>query len=139
MNPIMKLFVKVHVSLYRATGGKLGGRMMGQQIVLLTTTGRRTGIARTVPLVCIQDDAGDWVITASAGGAPEDPAWFNNITSNPAVRFQVNATEKAGHAEVLGAEERDRMWAKLTAVMPNFLSYEKKTSRKIPMVTLKTA
>lgn len=137
MNPLFKSFVGLHVRLYRWTGGRIGGSMADGQLLLLTTTGRKTGKTRTVPLMYIEDDGGDPVIAASFAGAPQNPAWFNNIQKNPDVRFQIRDREVAAKAEILPPEKRDELWKKLTARYPRFGEYEKKTTRVIPMVALR--
>lgn len=137
MNPLMKLFVGTHVRLYRLSGGKVGGSIAGGRLLLLTTTGKKTGKSRTVPLMFIEDDQSRPVIAASFGGAPADPAWFSNIKNSPSVRYQIGDREVQATAEILPGPERDRMWGILKSKYPNYGEYEKKTSRVIPMVALR--
>lgn len=85
---LFKLVTAVHVWMYRSSGGKRGARMKEHDIVLLTTKGRKTGAARTVPVVSFVDGT-DRVVIASKGGAPEHPAWFLNLQANPDVTVQV--------------------------------------------------
>jgi proline iminopeptidase len=135
MNPAFRLLVDAHVGLFRRTGGKFGS--WGGQLLLLTTTGRKTGKQRTVPLRFIRDEAGHPVITASMGGAPQHPAWFENLSANSEVSYQTGAEEVRARAEVAPPDVRNRLWEKLIAVAPNFIGYQKKTTRVIPMVILK--
>ena len=105
-------------------------------VILLTTKGRKTGEARTVPVVPYLDGDEMYVI-ASMGGAPQHPAWFNNLTADPDVGVQRGGDVWRARAEVVpeGAE-RDRLWKGITELMPNFGEYEKKTTRVIPVVHL---
>lgn len=137
MPSLWKLFTNVHTGLYRLTGGRVGARMGDMRVLLLTTTGRKTGVARTTPLAFIEDDAGNLVITASAGGAPQNPKWFDNLSANPDVSYQLDGRVVQARAEVAQPAVRDALWAKLTSKHKNFLDYERKTTRVIPMVTLK--
>jgi deazaflavin-dependent oxidoreductase (nitroreductase family) len=133
---VFKLFVKGHVSLYQASGGRLGSKMSGMNVLLLTTTGKKTGKARTVPVVPYVENGETYVI-ASMGGAPQHPAWYTNLKANPEVDVQVGADKWKARAEPLeGGAERDRLWQKITAQMPNFAEYQKKTTRVIPVVHL---
>jgi deazaflavin-dependent oxidoreductase (nitroreductase family) len=135
-NSLMKLFIGGHVGLYRLTGGRFGNEVKGLPVLLLTTTGRKTGQSRTVPVVYIED-GGNFVIAASMAGAPTHPAWFNNLTANPDVIVEVGARTLFARAEVAGPEERRRLWAKLNAAAPFFENeYQVKTSREIPLVVL---
>ena len=136
MNAFMKMAIAVHVRLFRATNGKIGGSMMGGKVLLLTTTGRKTGQSRTVPVMYIEDAGGHPVVSASAAGAPEDPAWFKNLVSNPEVTYEIPGKKVTAKAFVAPREQRDQLWKELTTRFPNFLSYEKKTTRVIPMVVL---
>jgi deazaflavin-dependent oxidoreductase (nitroreductase family) len=135
-NPFFKMFVGLHVGLYRLTGGRLGSSMLGGKVLLLTTTGRKTGKTRTVPVMYIEDPKGNPVVAASYAGKPVHPAWFHNIQKSADVRYQIGGREVPAHAEVLPDAERDVLWKELTTRFPNFAEYEKKTTRVIPMVAL---
>ena len=136
MNPMARLFIKGHVALYRATGGRRGATMGGLKVILLTTTGNKSGQARTVPVVPFIDGA-DTYVMASMGGAPQHPAWFLNLQKTPDVRVQQGADEYAARAVILPeGPDRDRVWSRIVAAMPNFGEYQKKTSRVIPVVKL---
>lgn len=136
MNPLFKLFVRLQVWLYQFTGGKRGSMMSGRQLVLLTTTGSKTGKQRTVPVVLFREGR-DMYVMASLAGAPQHPAWFKNLTANPDIGVQLGADRWRARAEVVpeGAE-RDRLWKAITTEMPNFGEYQKKTTRVIPVVKL---
>ena len=127
---------KVMVFLYNVSGGRIGGKMGKVPVLLLTTTGRKTGKQRTLPLSYIMDDEA-YVITASAGGAEKHPGWFFNIRSNPQATIQVKDKHIKVTAEIAGQEQKSELWARLVAVAPNFAGYQKRTSREIPMVILR--
>jgi len=129
------LIFNVMVFLYNVSGGRIGGKMGKVPVLLLTTTGRKTGKQRTLPLVYIMDDS-DYVITASAGGADKHPGWFFNIRSNPQATIQVKDERIKVTAEIAEKEKKSELWARLVEVAPNFAGYEKRTSREIPMVIL---
>src|SRR5947207_2526119 len=109
LKSIIRSALSLMVFLYRATGGRLGGKMNGVNVLLLTTTGRRSGKQRTVPLMYIMDGSA-YVITASAGGADRHPGWFFNVRSNPHVTIQVKDKRIAVVAEVAGPEKKPELW-----------------------------
>jgi deazaflavin-dependent oxidoreductase (nitroreductase family) len=135
MSALFKIVTKVHVWLYRSSGGKRASRMAGQDVALLTTKGRKTGIERTVPLMCFADGA-DRIVIGSKGGAPEDPAWFLNLKANPEVTVQLGPDVYRAKAVVTEPADRERLWAKVKSEAPQFAGYEKKTTRVIPVVRL---
>jgi deazaflavin-dependent oxidoreductase (nitroreductase family) len=136
VNPIFKLIVKLQVWMYRSSGGKRGSMMRGRQLVLLTTTGSKSGKQRTVPLVPFRE--GDQLyVMASMAGAPEHPAWFKNLRAKPDVEVQVGADKWPARAEIVPeGPERDRLWKAITSELPNFAAYQEKTTRVIPVVKL---
>ena len=129
------LIFKVIVFLYNVSGGRIGGKMGKLPILLLTTTGRKSGKQRTLPLSYIMDDEA-YVITASAGGADKHPGWFFNIRSNPQATIQVKDKHIKVTAEVAEPEKKSELWSRIVEVAPNFAGYQKRTSREIPMVIL---
>ena len=129
------LFGQEHVDRYRATGGEEGHDWRGVHTLLLTTTGRKSGEARTTPLIYGEDGA-NHVIVASQGGAPDHPAWFKNLEADPAARIQVMADEFAVRARVATGEERERLWALMAGIWPAYDDYQTKTDRQIPIVVL---
>ncbi|MFT3923652.1 MAG: nitroreductase family deazaflavin-dependent oxidoreductase [Myxococcales bacterium] len=134
----MKRIGKWHVRLYRATRGLIGRRVDGLDILLLTTVGKKTGLARTVPLPYYRDGA-DYLLIASFGGNDKNPAWFLNLSANPRVEIQVGGKRLQVQAEVAAEPERQRLWANLVREYPRYVQYQAKTERKIPIVVLKTA
>ncbi len=130
-----ELFGAEHVRAYRESGGRRGYRWRGTTVLLLTTTGRRSGEKRTTPLIHVTD--GDrWVVIASKGGAPEHPAWFKNLAADPEIEIQVRDEVIPVTAEVVEGEERERLWKAMTASWPDYDDYQRKTDRRIPVVAL---
>jgi deazaflavin-dependent oxidoreductase (nitroreductase family) len=134
---ILKLFSRVHVVFYRASGGRVGGRFRKTApVLLLTTSGRKTGKRRTIPLLYVED-ADRYVVVASVGGASRHPAWYLNLRGDPAATIQVGNRKLAVGSETAGPEERARLWARVTRMYPKYDDYQAKTSREIPVVTLR--
>jgi proline iminopeptidase len=136
MSEAENLFGEEHVRRYRETGGEVGHIWReGSTILLLTTTGRKTGEKRTAPLIYVRD--GDrYVIVASKGGAPEHPGWYQNIEKTPEVELQVKDEVFRAHARTAKGEERERLWRKANEVWPQYDAYAKKTNREIPVIVL---
>jgi F420H(2)-dependent quinone reductase len=129
---------RVHAWLYRQTGGRIGHRAGRLSNLLLTTTGRRSGVARTVPLTYMAD--GDrFVLVASNGGADRDPAWWLNLRREPHATVQVGTETLAVVAHAADAAERARLWPELKAMNPFYAAYERITARDIPVVVLERA
>jgi deazaflavin-dependent oxidoreductase (nitroreductase family) len=103
------------------------------EILLLTTTGRRSGEERTTPLIHRTDDT-NWVVVASKGGTPENPDWYENLLAQPDATIQVKAERIPVHASTAEGEERNRLWSRMTAVWPDYDQYQEKTDREIPIV-----
>ena len=129
-----KLVMTAHVALYRLTRGRLGGK----SIILLTTTGKRTGQPRTKPLFSIRD-GGDYIVIASAGGSPKNPAWYANLSANPRVTVEDHGRTLAGTASTVAGNERAGLWAAVVARNPGFKGYEQRTAREIPLVRIRPA
>ena len=129
------LFGQEHVSRYRETAGEEGHDWEGTSVLLLTTTGRRSGEQRTTPLI-YQPHDGAYLIVASKGGADEPPAWFLNLESNPDVEVQVKDDRFRARARTATAEEKADMWTTMTATWPAYDEYQRKTDRDIPVVVL---
>ena len=120
---------------FRANGGKVGGNFEGRSMLLLSSTGAKSGQLRTTPLVCLPDDD-RWLIFASKAGAPTNPAWYHNLVAHPEATAEVGTETIAVRATVIPGEERDRLYARQAALLPAFAEYEAKTSRRIPVVAL---
>lgn len=120
---------------FRANEGKVGGPFDGSPMLILHTTGARTGHERVNPLV-YQADGDRIVIFASKGGAPENPAWFHNLVANPDVTVEVGTETVGLKARVADGDERERLWSRQKELAPGFADYEAKTTRQIPVVVL---
>jgi proline iminopeptidase len=130
------LFGDEHVRRYRETGGKVGHQWReGSTVLLLTTTGRKTGDKRTIPLIYAQD-GNRQVIVASKGGAPEHPGWYQNLQKTPDVEVQVKDEIFRARARTATGEERTRLWKAANKVWPHYDEYARKTTREIPVVVL---
>ena len=136
MKYLTRLFIAIHVGLYRLSRGKLGGRMRGFNVLLLTTTGRKSGKVFTVPLGLF-DWPGGYLVVASNNGAPTHPAWYHNLKSQPQVTVQVLDQVIPVTAEVLTGEDRLQAWQQVITSAPSYAGYEEKTSRQIPLVLLR--
>jgi deazaflavin-dependent oxidoreductase (nitroreductase family) len=121
---------------FRANGGVVGGMFEGRSMLLLHTTGRTSGAARTSPLVYRPNGDDSWVIFASYGGAPKDPAWFGNLVAQPDVDIEVGTDTVPVRARVASGDEREALWSAQKADIPTFADYEAKTDREIPVVVL---
>ena len=123
---------------FRANGGKVSGMFAGAPLILLTTTGARSGQPRVAPLVYTTDND-RMVIIASKGGAPTHPDWFHNLRANPEVTVEVGTESFTAHATIPEGAERQRLFDQMAAQMPNFAEYQRNTARKIPVVVLERA
>jgi deazaflavin-dependent oxidoreductase (nitroreductase family) len=138
MKIVLKIALSIYIFLYRLTSGAIGGRMAGLKVLLLTTTGRKTGQLRTTPLGYFKQ-GGNFIIIASNGGADQNPAWFYNLKSNPQVTLQVGDEHLTAKAEVVDAETRKQLWAELVKMAPGYEKYTQGTKREIPLILLKPA
>jgi deazaflavin-dependent oxidoreductase (nitroreductase family) len=122
--------------VYRLSGGKIMGRMpTGAPICLLTTTGRKSGQRRTVPLLYLAD-GDDFIVVGSQGGAPRHPGWFLNLEANPQAEVELGRRRVPVTARRLSDEERDRFWPRLVAIYPPYEEYRRRTARSIPVLRL---
>ncbi|MEU5698976.1 nitroreductase family deazaflavin-dependent oxidoreductase [Streptomyces aurantiacus] len=120
---------------YLSSGGAEGHESNGVSMLVLATTGRRTGIARRTCL--IYGTAGeDFIVVASNGGADEHPAWFENLHAEPSVGVQVGSRRFTARARVATAAERGPLWLQMARIFPLYDEYTQKTDREIPIVLL---
>ena len=130
-----KRFVAFHVRLYRATGGRIGHRLGTQRTLLLTTIGRKSGLARTQPLTYVR--VGDTLIlVASNWGNDHPPAWYLNVLAHPYVRVQLTSDIFDATATPATPEERTRLWPHVVARNPTYARYQAGTPREIPLILL---
>ncbi|MGW1669585.1 nitroreductase/quinone reductase family protein [Streptomyces sp. NPDC002324] len=122
---------------FRTRHGEVGGYFEGARLILLTTTGARTGNRHTTPLGYLPDGDGTILVIASAGGSPKHPDWYRNITADPRVTVESGAFTYEAEAVVLEGEERDRAFARAVEDEPGWAEYQAKTDRTIPVVALR--
>ena len=120
---------------FRSNNGKVGGQFGDAPLVLLTTTGAKSGKPHTTPVVYTRD-GDNLVVIASMGGAPKSPAWYHNLVANPQVTVELPGETYTAKARVTEGEERDRLFRAQADLMPNFDEYQTKTTRVIPVVVL---
>jgi deazaflavin-dependent oxidoreductase (nitroreductase family) len=128
-------FNKNIVDEFRANDGKVGGPFAGSDLLLLTTTGAKSGQPRVSPLAYLRID-GKLIIVGSFAGAPVNPAWLHNLRANPQAHIELGTESFDVTALELPPTERDELWGKVTAAAPGFADYQAKTSRLIPLFEL---
>jgi len=134
----LEIITAVHLRLYRWTGGFIGGSAGGLPTLLLTTTGRKTGLQRTVPLPYFPHPEG-YAVVASFAGNPKNPAWYENLRAKPEVMVQVRGRRFAALATTAGPEERPAIWSSIIASAAMYADYQLVTPREIPVVVLREA
>lgn len=133
--PFNEFIWRTHKHLYRLSGGRLGGTIGGNPVLLLTTTGRKTGELRTVALAHLEkSDA--WVVIASFAGQPRHPGWWLNLLENPVGKVQKGPQVTEVRAREAEGEERERLWAAICEQEAGFAEYQTRTDRRIPVVVL---
>lgn len=123
------------INEFRANEGKVGGMFEGARMVLITTTGAKSGRQVTSPLVFLPDGE-RIVLIASNGGADKHPAWYHNLRANPELTVEIGTESYPAKAEVVTGTERDELYARMVEIMPGFGEYQAKTSRLIPVVAV---
>lgn len=133
----MSEFNQKIIEEFRANDGIVGGFFEDKTVLLLHTTGAKSGEKRLNPLVTIVDD-NRYIVVASSGGAEKHPAWFHNIKANSDVRVEVGTEQFDAQATITEESERSELYAKMVAMMPGFAEYEEKLAgvRVIPVITL---
>ena len=132
---LIALITTLHRFVYQKSGGWVGGRLPGQRVLLLTTTGRRTGQERTQPLLYVRD-GNRFVVVGSNGGDDRAPAWWLNLQARPEARAQVDREQHAVRARQARGEELTALWASLERSYQYYADYRRRTSREIPVVIL---
>jgi deazaflavin-dependent oxidoreductase (nitroreductase family) len=133
---LFKLVMALHIFLYRRSAGKIWGQMRGMDILLLTTTGRKSAQRRTVPIMYLADGA-NYAVIASNNGSDSDPAWWLNLQHDSQATIEVGGSTKSVVAEKAPPAEKSRLWAELAARAPFFEDYQTKTSRDISVIILR--
>jgi deazaflavin-dependent oxidoreductase (nitroreductase family) len=129
------LFGDEHVRKYEETDGEVGHDWQGTQVLILTTTGRKSGEQRSTPLIYGQS-GDDYLIVASKGGAPEPPAWYLNLEANPQVQVQVKGDKFTAKARTATPDEKPGLWKTMVGHWAAYDEYQEKTDREIPVVVL---
>lgn len=134
--PLLRRVMSGHTAVYRASRGLIGHRIPGQPpVLLLDHVGAKSATKRTSPLVYGRDGE-NFVLVASKGGYPKNPAWFHNLRANPDTTVQVGSRILKVHARVAEGEERTRLWSLMVGVYGGYEGYRKRTEREIPLVVL---
>ena len=128
-------FNQRNIEEFRANGGKVTGMFKDRPLLLITTTGARTGKRRTNPLMYMRDGE-RLVVFASKGGAPTNPDWYHNLVANPTVTVEVGTETFDAQASVAGGPEHDELYARQAKDYPQFGDYQAKTKRQIPVIIL---
>jgi len=134
----IRLMARIHGWLWKLGGGKLGNSMGKAPFLMLTTKGRKTGRARTTPVLYLQDGA-DFILVASFGGNDMHPAWYLNLEHCPEAEVTVKGEHRRVSAGKLSPEEKKLIWPRLVELYPQFTSYQRRTSREIPLMRLSKA
>ena len=124
-----------HRNMLKLSGGRFLGAHRGEPMILLTTTGRKTGKARTWPLLAVRHDDG-WVVAASNGGHDHHPAWYLNLVAQPDATVTVSGRDVAVRARIADVAERAEQYPRFVALVPGYADYERATTRVIPVVFL---
>ncbi len=130
------LFNSIQIWLYRATRGRLGGSMMGFNVLLLHTVGRKSGKERVTPLGYFRQDGG-YLLAASNAGRPKHPAWYLNLMNSPRTKVEIMGQTIPVTAETLSGEARAQGWQQVISSAPQYARYEKMTTRQLPVIFLK--
>lgn len=133
--PSTSEWAREQAETFEATNGQEANTLRGVPIIVLTTVGAATGKLRKTALMRVEHE-GEYVVVASKGGAPENPAWYPNITKNSHVELQDGAVKLDYRARELEGEERDLWWERAVAVWPDYANYQTKTDRLIPLFLL---
>jgi deazaflavin-dependent oxidoreductase (nitroreductase family) len=134
---ILNFFTAQIIDEFRANAGRVGGQFDGARLLLLTTTGARSGKPHTTVLGYYPDLSDRLLVVGSAGGGPKHPDWYHNLLADPRATVETGAFTYEAEAEVLRDAERDETFARLTEADPGWGEYQSKTSRTIPVVALR--
>jgi deazaflavin-dependent oxidoreductase (nitroreductase family) len=131
-------WVRDQVEAYEKSGGADGNTLRGRPVIILTTTGNKSGKTRKIPLMRVEHN-GSYAIVASQGGAPKHPVWYHNVVANPHVQLQDGPTAKPFVAHEATGEEKSAWWARAVETWPDYADYQTKTDRQIPVFVLDPA
>ncbi|GAA2092996.1 nitroreductase family deazaflavin-dependent oxidoreductase [Microlunatus panaciterrae] len=132
---LMRAFAELHIRVYRASGGRLMGKVRGIPVLLLSVAGRKTGRTRTTPVSYFEDE-GRFIVTGSAGGAPAEPQWFLNLRRADRAEIEVGRRRIEVTVAIADADQREALWPRLLTHAPFFADYQAKVKRQLPMAIL---
>jgi deazaflavin-dependent oxidoreductase (nitroreductase family) len=132
---VVRALSRLHTGAFRLTGGRVGRRLVHNDVLLLRTVGRRSGRSHTVPLLYLRE-RGDVIVIASYGGRHLAPDWYRNLTANPEAEVRLRGRRLDVTARTVDGVARRRLWAAAVAAYPGFAVYQQRTSREIPVVVL---
>jgi deazaflavin-dependent oxidoreductase (nitroreductase family) len=135
-NTFMKIATRINIALYRLSKGTFANRIGTLPILLLTTTGNKSGKVRITPVVYVKDGE-DYTIAGSVGGMDWNPAWYHNLKGNPQAKIEVGDKAMNVKAIFTEGEERTRLYEQFKAAGDNFVQYEQRTDRVIPVIRLR--
>jgi deazaflavin-dependent oxidoreductase (nitroreductase family) len=136
--PDMKEFNEGVIKDFRANGGKVGGQMESIPLLLVTMKGAKSGRTITLPLA-YSKDGNRFVVIASFAGAPHNPSWYHNLVAHPEVTIELGGEKFSAKASVAQGAERDRLFKQQADQLPIFNEYQKKTTRRIPVIVIERA
>lgn len=136
---VARILTGGHEAIFRLTGGRVFGGALGMPVVMLTTTGRRTGARRTVMLTAPVHDGETLVLVASYGGDDRDPAWFRNLVANPDVEVITRGAHRRMRARIATPTEKHDLWPRVIDAYGGYARYQGRTTRDIPLVILEPA
>lgn len=131
-----KWATKLHVAVYRATGGRVAGRLLGSPVLLLHTIGRKSARTKTTPLFYLRDGE-NLAVVASNGGTLSHPAWWLNLEANPEATVEIGGRRLRVRAEEASRGEKARLWPRLVEMYSGYEDYQRKTDREIPVIILR--
>lgn len=133
--PSPEQWVRDQVEEYESSGGTSGTTMRGMPVIILTTTGAKSGKLRKTPLMRVEHD-GRYAVVASLGGAPKHPVWYHNVIADPQVELQDGPVKQEMTAREVTREEKAGWWERAVAAYPDYADYQKRTDREIPVFVL---
>jgi len=133
---LFKIVNAVHRPLFRLTKGKVAGKGLGMPVLVLTTTGAKSGAKRSVMLTSPLQLGDSYVLVASRGGDDQNPAWLHNLRAHPGVEIEIDGRTQPMTARVADTAERADLWPRIVSDHSNYASYQSKTDREIPVVVL---
>ena len=136
---LFKIVNAVHRPLFRLTKGKVAGKGLGMPVLVLTTTGAKSGAKRSVMLTSPLQLGDSYVLVASRAGDDQNPAWLHNLRAHPAVEIEIDGRTQPMTARVADTAERADLWPRIVSDHSNYASYQSKTDREIPVVVLDPA